>query len=59
MTDTDMGAQINDDLKNELLNQVIMNRLAKPEEIADVIAFLSSDMASFITGQVVRVDGGI
>lgn len=59
MTDTDMGAQIDADLKNELLNQVIMNRLAKPEEIADAIAFLSSDMSGFITGQVVRVDGGI
>ena len=36
-----------------------LNRAAKPEEIANVILFLSSDLSSYITGQVVRVDGGM
>lgn len=59
MIETDMGAQINDALKNEILSKVIMKRLGKPEEIANVAAFLASDLSSFMTGQVLRVDGGI
>jgi NAD(P)-dependent dehydrogenase (short-subunit alcohol dehydrogenase family) len=37
---------------------VPLKRGAKPQEIADAIAFLASDKASFITGQVVRINGG-
>lgn len=59
MIETSMGAQIGDELKNATLQQVIMKRMGKPEEIAHVIAFLASDKASFITGQVIRVDGGM
>lgn len=36
-----------------------MGRLAEPEEIAEAVVFLCSDRASFITGQVLQVDGGI
>ena len=36
-----------------------MKRKGKPEEIADAVTFLASDMSSFITGQVIRVDGGL
>lgn len=57
--DTDMGAQIAPELKEKTLNNVIMGRDGHPEEIADVITFLASDMSSFITGQVIRVDGGM
>lgn len=59
MVSTDMGAKIDDDLKKETLSKVIMNRMGKPEEIANVIAFIASDMASYMTGQVIRVDGGM
>lgn len=59
MIETDMGEQIRDDLKREVLSKIIIKRIGKPEEIANVIAFISSDMASYMTGQVIRVDGGM
>ncbi len=59
MIETDMGAKIDDDLKNAVLSKVIMNRMGRPEEIARVVAFVASDMASYMTGQIIRVDGGM
>ena len=59
MIQTEMGAHIEENLKNEILSKVMMKRMGKPEEIANAIAFLASDMASYMTGQVIRVDGGI
>ena len=59
MIQTEMGAHIEDNLRDEILNKVMMRRMGRPEEIANAIAFLASDMASYMTGQVIRVDGGI
>lgn len=59
MIETDMGNEIEETLKAEMLSKVIMKRMGKPEEVANAIAFLASDMASYITGQVIRVDGGV
>lgn len=59
ITATDMGNQIEDGLRNEILSKVMLKRVGKPEEIANAIAFLASDLASYITGQIIRVDGGI
>ncbi len=43
---------------NDMIERSLMNRLGKPEEVASVVAFLASDEASFISGQVLRIDGG-
>lgn len=57
--DTRMGNQIEKALLEETLNGTVMKRLGKPEEIARVAAFLAGDASSFMTGQIVRADGGI
>ncbi len=59
MIATDMGGQIGTTLRDEMLSKVILKRMGKPEEVANAIAFLASDMSSYITGQIIRVDGGI
>jgi 3-oxoacyl-[acyl-carrier protein] reductase len=47
------------ELERELAGQIPLGRIASPEEIADVVAFLASDRASYVTGTVLAVDGGI
>ena len=57
--DTDMTANLSDDLKEGAKKQIALGRFGKPEEIAGVVAFLVSDDASFITGQTIVADGGM
>jgi len=59
LTDTKMLNTMSDEMEQKTLKNVIMKRKAKPAEIANAIMFLASDMASYITGQTIRVDGGI
>jgi len=56
---TDMTEQISDEAKDKLAGLIPMKRLGTPEDIAPLIVFLCSDGASYITGQVINVDGGI
>lgn len=59
LTDTDMGAITSEEVKALAVERNIMKRLGRPEEIADAAVFLASDLSRFITGQVLRVDGGL
>lgn len=56
---TDMTEQISDEAKDKLAGLIPMKRLGTPEDIAPLIVFLCSEGASYITGQVINVDGGI
>lgn len=55
--ETDMTGKLSDNEK--VLAGIPMKRMGKPEEVAELIAFLASDRASYITGEVIRIDGGI
>ena len=59
LTDTGMAGQMEEKAWKEMVERTDMNRLGRPNEIAQMILFLASDKASFITGQVYRVDGGM
>ncbi len=59
LVDTNMAKQMEEKSGISMLEKSAMKRLANPDEIAKAILFLASDNASFITGQVIRVDGGM
>jgi 3-oxoacyl-[acyl-carrier protein] reductase len=57
--ETDMTAVLNEDLKKSMIDSVPLKRGGKPEDIANAALFLASDLSSYITGQVLGVDGGM
>lgn len=57
--DTDMTRELSEDMREGLLGGIPLARLGQPEEIAGVVAFLASSSASYMTGQVLHVDGGM
>jgi 3-oxoacyl-[acyl-carrier protein] reductase len=58
LTETDMAQEMEAKLQAITLSRAVIGRLANPREIAKTIYFLASDDASFITGEVLKVDGG-
>jgi 2-hydroxycyclohexanecarboxyl-CoA dehydrogenase len=58
-TDTPLLAAVPDKFKEAFIRATPMRRLAKPQEVADAVLFFASDRASFITGQVLSVNGGL
>ena len=59
LVDTKMGALMDEKVQKQIVDSCAMQRLALPNEIANTAVYLASDKASFINGQIIRVDGGI
>lgn len=56
---TAMTDKLTDDVKGEMLEAIPLRRLGEPEDVANLVCFLCSDDSAYITGQVVRIDGGM
>ncbi len=56
---TDMTDELSEEQRGRLTAQIALNRLGKPEDIANAVSFLASDKASYITGTVLAVNGGL
>jgi len=56
---TPMTDALSDEIKDAYRNQIPLKRFGTPEDVAKVVRFLCSDAAAYITGQVIRVDGGM
>ena len=57
--DTDMTKNLNDDVKENILNNIPLKRFGKPSDISNLVVFLAGENASYITGQVINVCGGM
>lgn len=59
LIDTQMTQAIPAEVKEKFIGKIPMRRIGKPEDIAAIICFLSSDEANYVTGQCIQVDGGL
>ncbi|XOQ26723.1 MAG: 3-oxoacyl-[acyl-carrier-protein] reductase [Mitsuokella multacida] len=57
--DTDMTAVLPDKVKEAMVKEIPLRRMGRPEDVANAVLFLVSDCSSYITGQVINVDGGM
>ena len=56
--ETPMNENMSDEFKNKEINKILLKRFASPEEISNLVYFLSSDEASYINDSVIKIDGG-
>lgn len=56
--ETEMSQEVRDLAGDEIISNIVLKRYGLPSEIADAVWFLSSDLASYVTGQILSVDGG-
>ena len=57
--ETDMTSELPEKAREELVSSIPLSKLGNVENVADLVLFLSSDKAGYITGQVINVDGGM
>ena len=57
--ETNMTANLNEKIKNDLFNQIPLRRFGKPEEVASLVKFLITKDSSYLTGQIINLDGGM
>ncbi len=57
--ETDMTDALEDEQRDSLLNQIALNRLGKANEVAEVVSFLASNDAAYVTGETINVSGGM
>lgn len=56
--DTDMNTNLDIDFREKELDKILLHRFAHPDDIANVVVFLASNLADYINGEIIRVDGG-
>ena len=56
---TDMTAKLTDEVKAEWTKKIPLRRGGTPEDVANIALFLASDLSSYVSGQVIQVDGGM
>ena len=57
--ETDMTSYLDDYAKKDLIETIPLKRLGRPEDVAELVLFLASEEASYITGQTISIDGGL
>jgi 3-oxoacyl-[acyl-carrier protein] reductase len=56
--ETEMSAQWSEERRREIIVSIPLRRLGKPQDVAEAVLFLASDEASFITGEILDINGG-
>jgi 3-oxoacyl-[acyl-carrier protein] reductase len=58
LIETEMMKNADPSVREAAMNDIVLGRLGQPEDIANAVAFLCSDLSKHITGEIIKVDGG-